>query len=1303
MVHVASIGLWRRWLLYTLALGLLCVCADAWAAKPKAGDWQVRRKGRRAAIQKQLWRILRRRPFAKRALSRLWRGASATTKKAWLATWKRRVSTHPTWKHQLLYARLLSKMNQPTRAAAQLLSLSRRTSFPARYANQLQWLLWRAQLRTGARKQAWRRFQVLWEKSPKRRRTRQKRRLYQMALALLQGGQVNVSPLHRWLRERRWSIQETRKLAEAMAAVRMQPQGLALMKQTASRLRGLEQLRMRLGLLRMCVRWRRLSEGQAVLQEIRKGRVLPRWGRRESLALEHSLYRATGRMSYLLTTLQRRWRMSRYVPHVALLAKLLEQAGWPESILWSRRVLSLQPSHREARLRLIRYLFKEERREEGFEHIAKLIEYNKAFPVHYVRLIKYQLQQSSRQRLSRWRPAWKRKWKALCRRPKPSHQRWQSCLLRPLCRASFQCEKKRWKGLREVVWTSWKKEALAKEKQAYTEAQRLMSLCMKRFPRDWGALYDIERLAEGYGAKKLAKASFRMLLAATTSNPAQVKATAKRLHRIQQERKILPLLRRALGQQKLPLSHALLLSSFAMSAGSLQRRFAKRPRVWKRIICSDIRRALRPFLKRSKAASLSLKQALRMGVSLASCGERSRSLSRWFEALEKRAKSQPVSRRMLFEAYTSARLVRPWLRLFGQRDGRAEIEEMHKWLQVLLEGAEYRSFKGYFRRLAQRMKQPWLAALSLHFACVSKVSCRRASWEASRVLRLCGKRKWLAPGLLKGLRLASTHHLFRGLRNRWLPRIFRRPAFRQQEGRAKLLGAYALFADVTRLRHLHLRFLMKLSTGSKKTPLRDVARWGQLLYQHQKMWSWRGRSRRVQRRICRRSAALVSVALQHWKAPWKANHNKALAPVGKVISKCLERRSLSVRFFKQLLQKLQTAPEQRIELLRFVLRYELQQALQLVLDQSSASWKKAKKPGGQVSSLLRSLSESEKLSFVGAFQRHCFKKLDTVSPLVHQVVASICQSKSPMCRQVFRCFLPMMHSKNTQPSLLLRLLQTTAKSGLQETQKYVDFVRRLIQYWKQPFLLEGWEQERNFPALHRLASMPALFQSKKEEFRFQLAKTHVSLLLYVFAQRQTMPVDAHDWARWLKRYDADGGYYFKQVNFVQEALKKQQPASRALAALRYWFTSRGQREVQQMLRQRKQSTLFWPGKPSLPLLMMLTPHYQSFTSKAGVEQQWRKWFTTHPKQVDHKAIHQWTKRCCLDLSSKRSAMRLLRFGLKKQGVTPLRKDLVRILRKLKANEREPLLSLVGGLRKAILKDVNRSSRWVITGIELGRP
>jgi hypothetical protein len=329
------------------------------------------------------------------------------------------------------------------------------------------------------------------------------------------------------------------------------------------------------------------------------------------------------------------------------------------------------------------------------------------------------------------------------------------------------------------------------------------------------------------------------------------------------------------------------------------------------------------------------------------------------------------------------------------------------------------------------------------------------------------------------------------------------------------------------------------------------------------------------------------------------------------------------------------------------------------------------------------LTVEEKQTLVGEFQFQCFQKVGYVSPFVSRVMKQLCGAGSGLCVGLFRCMIPLMHSRNANPAMLLQLLRQAQKSRVHETIAYSVFLKRLVNYWKAMFVSDVGMLERDFGGLVMLARDKRLFVSGQPVVQRELSKIHVALLGYVLGRLPSPPVGLDDWVRWLRGYRAR----MKSVPFV--SLYRMAPSlatpGRVVRWERFvlsWLGKErgGMARTWKLLKQKPQRWVSHvkglPGGEKAKWLLLADTQRLGTSLRGKLRGMWENWFTAHQNIWTLLRIRRWFKRCCVDRASARMAYRLLVWHGRRKGLAGLSQEANRVLRWLAPPERRAVEGLL---------------------------
>lgn len=846
----------------------------AWAqAAPSGGDWSVRRNNRRSIMVRRFQIMLERSPYSGYAFRRLiglYRSKNA--RKVLLRRYRLKLERAPRNTNlKIIVARLLLHDRQYASALPLFEQVGQQKP------NWLDIKLSKAQcqLGLGQGKAALRTFRQI---IPALKRPSRKKRLLRRMLktSLRAKDQASYQFAMRAIKQLKWSREDRILLSRLLNRYQKNQAALDQLNAGVKSSRGRMKLRLLTEIIRIQTETKAYKAALVSLKKARKVGALYRWVAWELQMKEIDIYRKMKQLPVLVSKLDRKWHKTRDTKKLTLLARLYDELKvrhMAETLYL--KVLKIKPSSREARLQLIRWYTKRKEPTKVRPHLLKLIKYNHAAPKHYFRLINEDIKTSGRPSLARWTPSWKRIYKRYCRRGTTyrKRQRYRRRYYRNLWlyqrkyryrrrrryygynrygdkSIRFRCSAKAWERYRQRRWKLWRQQSAPTEIKAYNTALKYMRLCVRRFPRDWNSLYDLESMFARYGASSDQKRAFRLLFRSTGSQLARIQTMEQLLHRLGKGAQLKQLLKRGLRSRWLSPKAAVDLATYAYEpkrSGPKSKAIqssARKGKRWKRSMCPSIRGLLKRVMRRLPKSYPQREPdlALAMGALLWRCGDRSRRLEQTLRTLEALASGRPKVLRSLLKTYIQFQAQAPFRRLLKQP---FFAEQMTRVLPILKESISNDTPPDQIRFVLTQTrslfdKNPAILAQFANLVCQHASLCRQTKPAIQALIRESTTPPKL---LIKVLTSVARHALFQSERRIWLPQLIKKY---QSNIRAlqQLAEADAIFEYPSRFRRLHQKLLVEVLQKRQFAPAR-LRHWGQMFQGHLKLLSPTSRRNKV--------------------------------------------------------------------------------------------------------------------------------------------------------------------------------------------------------------------------------------------------------------------------------------------------------------------------------------------------------------------------------------------------------------------------------------------------------------------------
>lgn len=392
------------WLLVCVVL--VCFPLDAWGAEP----WKVKRRNRRALVLKRLHWMLARRPmstYAFRKLLSMHRYRTDTL----IRLYRKKQKLHPRRiTHRIVLARLYVQARKFK--AAKPLFLMALKKYPR--SLKLRWYTAECFLRLGQTQAALARFRQLY---PSIRRRRQRRLALRKMLTLslqTKNDKVYVFTFKK-VRALWWKRDDRLWLSRLFYQHKHLKAGEEQLRRAIRSSWGRHKLALMLELTRQQVKFRQFREALVTV-----GRA-QRYGRRQSwvgwelMPMKIAIHRGLGSLSAFLRRLRQRWKGTKDVKKLYLLARQFDRLG--ETVLARElfhRILKLDPREKFARLWLFEDLMKKKQCVLAEKQLEQLAVRGYSHVTLYMKLGESCLTLSKRPMIARWTTAWPRIYGRFC-------------------------------------------------------------------------------------------------------------------------------------------------------------------------------------------------------------------------------------------------------------------------------------------------------------------------------------------------------------------------------------------------------------------------------------------------------------------------------------------------------------------------------------------------------------------------------------------------------------------------------------------------------------------------------------------------------------------------------------------------------------------------------------------------------------------------------------------------------------------------------------------------------------------------
>ena len=811
---------------------LLCVLVLP-VHRSAAEDWQLKRTDRNQIVTTRLMKMLKSKPFSEYALQKLLKLHKARANRAYIIrTYRKTIQRHPgRLGAKVVLARILSRERKWSGALRLFQEVNKKRTgwLPA--------LLGEAKCWRGLKKydEAGKIYGRLLP-SLKGKRRRQVLRLSFQAY-LLDGNTAEMKKVLKKIRKGGFStsakVAMGKMLLHRQFVEEARPLFRSLFRRVGQKKRvnlllTLSRAELRAGNKKQALRW---SE-RAYKENVRK-----KWLRREVFSQLIEVHRSLKKLPQLLKRLKRKWKRSSTYQQVFLLGQLhheLKQFSKAKSMY--ERALKMKPSAREPRLRLIAWYFQKRQDAKARKHIKMLIRFKNAEPRHYIQLARFLFKSSLRPSLIRWKPSWARIYAPDGTYVRQHAQNSEN----PKVQANVFCRGKRdnWDDCREKKWRFWEKYEANKQRwQMVKEAKQLLTTCMKRFPKHWDALQQIEELLDRYGFRKESDIACKRLIRATDDETRQLIKVLELLRRRGRDGELMLLFRRVMRPRRIAPKRAELLadfiyrtmnqSSYHQDSGFDSPKSRTRKR---RKACKMIKGFLRGVVRSLRSRDLQKRPFMvaKLGAMFLTCRGRSSKTKRYFlQAVKKISPSNEGLERLL-EVSMRYRFKMGLKRIFRRLEQRRKMDILLSYLKFQMDDGFFAHTKIVMGLLRTRSKeQAKVASKAIEILCRQRGSCLDVERTLARLVR--NRRAPHGP-LLRAMHAISTHHLFAKQRIRWVKTLGARYK-RKPDALLELIAKNKVFLDPTlplniaqKLQSYHRSLLVLAIKKRRKEP------------KHAKMW-----------------------------------------------------------------------------------------------------------------------------------------------------------------------------------------------------------------------------------------------------------------------------------------------------------------------------------------------------------------------------------------------------------------------------------------------------------------------------------
>ncbi|TNE51898.1 MAG: tetratricopeptide repeat protein [Deltaproteobacteria bacterium] len=385
---------------------LVCFPWKVWGGEP----WQVKRRNRKVLILRKLHHMLAHRPLSRYAFRKLLQVHRFQDKSLIRLYRKKQKQSPRRISYVIVLARLYLRARKYRSARPLLLQALQRYPRSVR----LQWYTAQCDLKLGQKQIALARLHKLFPyiRNPKNKR-RALKQMLALSLELQARGLYHVT--YQKVRSLWWSREDRLWLSRLLLKYKQSHAAQEQLHRAIRTSRGRHKLSLLLELTRLQIQLREYRKALVTIRRVQRYGRRQSWIHWEVLHNRIAIHRGLGSLPAFLSRLQQRWKNTKDVKKLYVLARQFSQLGeTSKARTFYDRILALAPNEKFARLWLFQHHAKKKRCVLAEKELRQLASRGFAQAMHYMTLGESCLRLSKRPMIERWTTSWPHIYRRFC-------------------------------------------------------------------------------------------------------------------------------------------------------------------------------------------------------------------------------------------------------------------------------------------------------------------------------------------------------------------------------------------------------------------------------------------------------------------------------------------------------------------------------------------------------------------------------------------------------------------------------------------------------------------------------------------------------------------------------------------------------------------------------------------------------------------------------------------------------------------------------------------------------------------------
>ena len=807
--------------------------ALSFVTTPAMADWDVRKKNRKQIITYRLKQILKRDPFSKYAFRTLLKFHAKPNEQLQLIhsyrldMYKNPKAIGP----KVVLARLLVRHRdwQVALSLYQKVLKKKKNWLPALLGQT------RCLLALKQRKKAITYFKKLL---PRLQGFQRRIVLQQLLKTALKAKDKSAKQyVVKEIQKEKWNTRKWHDLAKQLIKHKAYTEGVAFYEKLLKNSSGGRRVQLLLELSRAELEAKRYNQSLKRIEQARKIGTLHKWLYWELQMREVEIYRRQDRLEELVIRLSKQWKNAKSPRKILLLANLyrsLEQFVEAEKLY--KKATALSSNSKEARLQLLSWYTEQGQKGKALKQLKLLIKNDIADSRHYLRLAGYYFQRSRRYSLEEWKPDWQKNRSCNHFEVPERYKVKQVKRTKRNVQPDYKCSRQQWENYRVKRWKFWERYIAGEDrKKDLQKAFNTLDLCIKRNPRRWESLIEIEALYTRYGFYKRAKKVFVRLAniaGADLSRIQHMQLLSAQRNRLDSFKEVL---KRAVEVPWIVPTKAIRLASFVYSPPSLPDSFKHilpptddEKRQWQKAICPNIvtlfnrisQRLSRSYFERDPELGIHL------NVLMWSCSNQKYFRSRMIKHFERRLLGEKSNFSHLFKLYIRYGVMDAFNRLLSNPEFKQDPQKLTALVSPLFKKKDALDNAYYLMKHAKyyASRHPQLLGDIVYMLCKDRDKCGKMGKHINKLVKLPNMPIHI---VMKILEKTAKHRLFYEKRVSWITELKKRH-WNKAHALHHLAQAKTLYKQTPALQKLHKQLLLR-ALQQRKTRPEKLQMWGDML------------------------------------------------------------------------------------------------------------------------------------------------------------------------------------------------------------------------------------------------------------------------------------------------------------------------------------------------------------------------------------------------------------------------------------------------------------------------------------------